>query len=248
MSNTLKAGEELLAGGVLHSDDQRVRLVMQTDGNLVLYRASGGGALWASNTMGTGANRAVMQEDGNFVLYNPTSSVWATNTHGQPGNRFVVQDDGNLVIYDEADQARWAANVSFFPLQASTRWRRSAMAMDATARLTRSGQLQADIHTEVTWIAKGFTGGCLVMVADRDDTVIHDWLIWPLGVDAKVVFLKPNRRDDHRRQQVPADVLARADHLVVACSHIPKDRFLDILGEIRDKAKAVKDTIEDILG
>jgi hypothetical protein len=70
--------------------------------------------------------------------------------------------------------------------------------------------LQVDIHPEVAWIAKGFTGGCLVMVADRDDTVIYDRLIWPLGGDGKAVFWQRSARDDHRRQRALTDALAAA--------------------------------------
>ena len=42
------------------------KLVMQTDGNLVLY--NGNTALWYTATGGTGTNRVVIQNDGNLVL------------------------------------------------------------------------------------------------------------------------------------------------------------------------------------
>ena len=48
------------------------RVVMQGDGNLVIYDASGA-PVWASNTPGNGAARAVVQDDGNFVVYD---SAW----------------------------------------------------------------------------------------------------------------------------------------------------------------------------
>ena len=55
--------------------------VLQSDGNLVVY-SSTGTAIWASNTVGSGADRLVAQSDGNLVLYSPTRAVWATNTVG----------------------------------------------------------------------------------------------------------------------------------------------------------------------
>jgi hypothetical protein len=53
-------------------------LVMQTDGNLVLYAA--GAAWWSTGTNGTGTqNRLVMQSDGNLVVYTQLNHpVWSS--------------------------------------------------------------------------------------------------------------------------------------------------------------------------
>jgi hypothetical protein len=56
------------------------RFVLQADGNLVIYDASGV-ARWASRTAGTGGNRLILQTDGNLVLYSPTRAVWSTHTN-----------------------------------------------------------------------------------------------------------------------------------------------------------------------
>jgi len=55
-------------------------LVMQTDGNLVLYAA--GAAVWSTGTNGTGTqNRLVMQSDGNLVIYTQLNHpVWSSKT------------------------------------------------------------------------------------------------------------------------------------------------------------------------
>lgn len=91
-NQTLRVDESLL------SSNRQYTLIMQGDGNLVLYR-SGGGALWASNTSGAG-NWAVLQGDGNFVVYTSANrALWATNTAGRTGTQLVVQDDSNLVLY-----------------------------------------------------------------------------------------------------------------------------------------------------
>jgi hypothetical protein len=98
------------------------RLVMQGDGNLVLYGGQGQ-ALWSAGTNGTGsANQVVLQGDGNLVVYTATgTAVWSsrtgripvprrsTVTSGQvltPGQALyggayhaVVQGDGNFVVY-----------------------------------------------------------------------------------------------------------------------------------------------------
>jgi hypothetical protein len=56
-----------------------VKLIMQNDGNLVLYTASNQ-PVWASNTAGKGTSFARMQDDGNFVVYIQGSPTFATNT------------------------------------------------------------------------------------------------------------------------------------------------------------------------
>lgn len=114
-------GQELGPGQSVGSST--VTLVMQLDGNLVLYPnyafEQGGQALWASGTRGD--NTAIMQGDGNFVIY-PSNQVgvggsaeWATNTYGN--NVLVVQDDGNVVIYPsccigDSPVSKWATGTN----------------------------------------------------------------------------------------------------------------------------------------
>jgi hypothetical protein len=73
-------------------------LVMQGDGNVVLYGPSG--AVWHSQTHGTAGQVVVMQGDGNFVLYDGAGkAVWHTGTHGNPGATLHVEEDGNVKIW-----------------------------------------------------------------------------------------------------------------------------------------------------
>ncbi|MER5866420.1 trypsin-like serine protease [Kitasatospora sp. NPDC002040] len=80
-------------------------LMLQQDGNLVLYRRSDGAALWASHTSGNPGTRLVMQTDGNLVLYPANGgpetggALWNSGTYGNHGAHLRLQDDGNLVIY-----------------------------------------------------------------------------------------------------------------------------------------------------
>jgi hypothetical protein len=77
----------------------KARLVMQSDGNLVVYDEYGA-ARWASNTYGVG-DRANIQHDGNFVVYDSNGTPhWASNTCCTGTERVLsVQSDGNVVIY-----------------------------------------------------------------------------------------------------------------------------------------------------
>lgn len=85
------------ANEAVSSPSGAYRLVMQGDGNLVVYSSSGQ-PLWATMTFTPGSFLAV-QGDGNVVIYGPNGSpVWATMTF-RPGSYLKMQDDGNLVLY-----------------------------------------------------------------------------------------------------------------------------------------------------
>ena len=112
MSDTLRPGQRLVANNneSRTSKNGRYRLVMQGDGNLVLYR--GNAPLWASGTNGIAVDYCIMQADGNLVLYGfANNAVWASNTHGQPGSFLIVQNDGNVVIY-RPNFPVWATNTN----------------------------------------------------------------------------------------------------------------------------------------
>ena len=90
----------------LLSQNHRYQLIFQTDGNLVEYDLSaghGGIAIWASGTVGMGANLAAFQSDGNFVIYAGRCARWrtATNYGNDPGYELIVENSGKIFIYDQ---------------------------------------------------------------------------------------------------------------------------------------------------
>lgn len=113
-------------------------LVLQNDGNLVLYSSSGG-VLWASNTGSPGDN-VVVQLDGNFVQYSSGGqATWATGTGnstradnqwtdhlnaGQSLNQYqfisssdgryalLNRDNGDTVLYGPAYSVLWHTNMA----------------------------------------------------------------------------------------------------------------------------------------
>src|SRR6201993_4301745 len=105
MSDTLTAGQKLVRGEALPSDNGAYTLTLQDDGNLVL--ASRGQALWATSTAGQDVVRAEVQGDGNFVLYTADKPVWHTDTKGKKDVKLVLQDDRNLVLYS-SDGPAWS--------------------------------------------------------------------------------------------------------------------------------------------
>ena len=106
MGDTLQKGEKLEVGQSLTSNNGAYRLVLQEDGNLVLY--AGEQSVWATATDGQDVQRAEVQDDGNFVLYTPDKPVWASQTAGADNVRLVLQDDRNLVLYS-GDDAKWSS-------------------------------------------------------------------------------------------------------------------------------------------
>jgi hypothetical protein len=85
------------------SNGSTVELVMQDDGNLVLYNRGGvehgGRVCWASNTVGRGSF-ATYQEDGNFVVYEADgrTAAWASKTDGDGVGLVSIDDWGTVYV------------------------------------------------------------------------------------------------------------------------------------------------------
>jgi hypothetical protein len=117
----LGSAQILNAGQSRKSPNGRYTLVMQADGNLVLYDNTTRAALWSSQTDGNPGAVAVMQSDANLVVYSaakqPLYST-ATGGRGDSESHLVIQDDGNAVIYDSANQPLWSSARDVYALTA----------------------------------------------------------------------------------------------------------------------------------
>lgn len=107
--DTLTPGLRLDVGEHLLSRNRSADLVMQGDGNLVLY----GGSIWATGTdrstrRGRLASWAVMQEDGNLVLYTATGVAVCSTRTFRSGSILRVQDDDNVVIVAPGNVPVWS--------------------------------------------------------------------------------------------------------------------------------------------
>ncbi|GAB1644274.1 RICIN domain-containing protein [Krasilnikovia sp. MM14-A1259] len=100
----LTAGQRLEEARMLHSHTGDV-LIVQTDGNLVIYKD--GHAVWATNT--NNGVKLINHRDGNLVFYRADNTpVWSSNTAGNGPSTLQLQDDGNLVLYRNSDgKATW---------------------------------------------------------------------------------------------------------------------------------------------
>jgi hypothetical protein len=115
---------QLNLGDNLFSGTRAFQLIMQTDGNLVLYgiddsslpadvtKGTYSEIIWASGTNGLGGNTCKMQDDGNLVIYKGSKAIWESATEGNSGAFLRCQDDGNLVVYGSDGIALWNSNTS----------------------------------------------------------------------------------------------------------------------------------------
>ncbi|KPC78372.1 MULTISPECIES: mannose-binding protein [Streptomyces] len=75
----------------------RIKMVMQTDGNLVVLNEHGK-PIWAAMTFGPN-HRAIFQPDGNLVIHNGDDRpIWASKTHDYAGAQLVFRADSKVVI------------------------------------------------------------------------------------------------------------------------------------------------------
>ena len=122
-------GEALYPGDTLTSEDGNMQLIMQNDGNLVIYRQdTGHQAIWSTHTADadTAKSEFRFQVDGNLVEYRTlytrnanTNAIegtedgvaWASNQYGDldEGIFLVMQNDGNLVKYSRDKVAKWSS-------------------------------------------------------------------------------------------------------------------------------------------
>ena len=112
-SDVLLQGYELGFGQGLISQNKRFTLIMQQDGNLVLYKTAEWRAIWATSTVGQGGVKTALQYDGNFVMYTALKfPKWASGTNGLRPCHLILQDDGNLVIYGDGNKIYWASGTN----------------------------------------------------------------------------------------------------------------------------------------
>jgi len=103
-SDKLLQGDTLTVGNGLVTNNGQTQLVLQPDGNLVVYHC--GQVKW-SLTPGSGT-QLLMQDDGNLVLYNNAMSpVWQAATGGSCATYLALQTDCNLVLYCPDNSFVW---------------------------------------------------------------------------------------------------------------------------------------------
>jgi hypothetical protein len=106
--STLSVGSRISPGMALVSPNGDYLLVMQSDGNLVLYGPRG--PVWSTSSQGLGSFMIFQPGDGNLVLYTQRDvPLWATGSGGRGATFLVLQNDGNFVIYTAQNVPVWAS-------------------------------------------------------------------------------------------------------------------------------------------
>ncbi|MFJ4809542.1 hypothetical protein [Streptomyces longwoodensis] len=97
-----------------HYQSDRGYLIMQGDGNLVLYCTTPAGKyLWDTATDGNPGAYAVFQEDGNLVVYTKEDiPIWDSGTWGRGATFARISNNGNFAIYRDINHPLWSTGTA----------------------------------------------------------------------------------------------------------------------------------------
>lgn len=191
--NSLKPNERLYAGQSLWSTNSAYRVVMQSDGNFVLYRGSS--AYWASRTQASNAY-VVMQGDGNLVVYNSAgTALWNSGT-SNAGSNVVMQDDGNFVLYTgstalfatswhrtlgqtQASNTGVAGNCTWYAYE------RIKQAQGSYPRLWGDAHNWNDAAQQTGWLVRSSPGTHSIVVFERSSPTSVGHVAWVDGIQLR---------------------------------------------------------------
>lgn len=113
-SNTLNAGETLIAGQQLTAANGKFMLRMQEeDGHLCVYKIENGKQgtyVWGSGAHGFKNAKLTLQMDGNLVVTQGNVSKWSSETNKNTANKpvkLVLENDGSLKLYTASGSTIW---------------------------------------------------------------------------------------------------------------------------------------------
>ena len=108
----LTAGS-VLKPGMYVTSDNRYRLLLQTDGNLVL-RSPSGAARWSSGTAGHAGTYLQLGRTGDLAVYSGTHVLWHSDTATNAGDRrpinLSVDNDGTVVMQTGFGKVAWSVS------------------------------------------------------------------------------------------------------------------------------------------
>jgi peptidoglycan/xylan/chitin deacetylase (PgdA/CDA1 family) len=105
---TLTQGERLEPSWFLESPNHACRLIMQANGDLVLYSASRQ-PLWSSGTSGSPDTIAVLQRNGDFALLSRTGqALFSSGTPGHEGSVLTLARRSQAIVLTRSGRTLWA--------------------------------------------------------------------------------------------------------------------------------------------
>ncbi len=157
--SALHVGDFLRPGEYLASSNKLAHVILQADGNLVLYRTNDGASLWSTGTNGKKVATAALQTDGNLVLREASGNpVWEQGMSGHGGVLLDLQDDGNWVLSNAAGAPIWASDTYGFVGTRSGN--KTSIITDAENDLSDAADAVAGLVNEipgVQWLTSEFT-------------------------------------------------------------------------------------------
>ncbi|MCY8234911.1 hypothetical protein [Priestia endophytica] len=251
MADRLHPGEKLRPGEQLLSKNEKYTLVMQQDGNLVLYPIGSSDAVWASGTHGHQVDWAVLQDDGNFVIYGEGRALWHSHTHGNPVSYLVLQDDRNLVIYNPEGRPLWDTKTATrqtatgpfrFPISAEVEDKLgSKRKMRTKFTISNNGRISALTKTSTDQLGIGFHGTVILLLTDEEGNILyesqpHTWGVNGKGVPGDV----SNSREKYWSEIFPAEIVEK----VRGCRVI---HFVDPHGTLHDTLKQFNQILDQLV-
>jgi hypothetical protein len=153
--------------GTLQQPARNADLVMQNDGDLVLY-APGPAAEWASDTSSSSGADLVMQNDGNLVVYAPGGkALWATGGDQILGGALCPGDQMTTSQRLAASQYEEAGTPSYTYLTFAPHDKSKGMELDIDYGAPRPDQLWSDSSSPTS----------IYLVQQRDGNLV----IYPTG-------------------------------------------------------------------
>ena len=113
--DTFPSGAQLNAGEWKLSPNGQWRIVMQGDGNLVIYNAATGVYKWSTCTGCSGATKAIMQQDGQFVLQTASGQLKWTSYTRDAGSVARLDNNGRLGVYSPRLGLVWNSVTDYGP-------------------------------------------------------------------------------------------------------------------------------------
>ncbi|OQV21981.1 hypothetical protein BV898_04192 [Hypsibius exemplaris] len=128
LRETVRSGASMFTGDTIWSANGQIRMTLQANGDVVVYRACDHHSLMATNTYGSAANELKMQPNGNLILYGPADAAvpawlpftslsadgrrifWKASTNSSmatAGASLRLENSGQLCLFKASGPCLW---------------------------------------------------------------------------------------------------------------------------------------------
>ncbi len=115
--------------------------------------------------------------------------------------------------------------------------------METRAVLSRTGRIDVHTHTWSKSEGSGFHGAVVVFLLDKHRNRLHSTTPRQYGVNSK--HLPGDDRTDAFHEDVPADIIAQADALVIQHLYQPENEMLDRLRDAQAASRYLAGILRD---